>query len=123
MPAHRFWTFCGLCLYLTMVAWGAIPGETQRLFGSTSDKVLHFTAYAVLATCFHAGRRGSSLARGGWTVGVIALLGALDEAIQLHEPHRTSDVRDWVTDVAAALAVSLLFAWWHGRRRAAPRPG
>lgn len=78
--------------------------------GATSDKLLHFIAYGLLAVL--AG--GAMAASGRWTLKQSALLGAglmafaaLDEVTQPFFPPRTAEPFDWVAD-CIGIAIGLV---------------
>ena len=91
------------------------------------DKVLHFGAYAVLAS-FVLGamqRRadGYSLTQILLATAVASLYGISDEVHQMYVPGRDPDVLDWLADTCGALTATLLLAWlsrWLLRSRARP---
>lgn len=69
-----------------------------------ADKVVHASMYAVLGALI-----ARAIAQEGGRVFVlplvvIALLGAGDEWHQMFIPGRSADVRDWLADVAGAIA-------------------
>lgn len=115
-----------LCLYLAILVIGNIRGLGEQLFPDTSDKLLHATAYGGLAALLFIGLRWPAWPRALAIIGLIAVLGALDEFIQSFMPHRHADVADWVADVAGAIAVCSVLAlfricsprrlrrWWRG---------
>jgi VanZ family protein len=84
-----------------------------------SDKLEHFTIYAVLA--FLAARatdRWPGLAVRGvwlWVAAGVALYGASDELHQSFVPTREMSLLDWIADALGALAGSAL--WWTIRGR------
>lgn len=119
--ARRAWTALALAFYLAMLGWAAIPGQEQQVFGHTSDKLLHFGAYGVIACALYRGEPGMAWRRAVRTVALVALLGALDEAVQLLQAHRTPDWTDWVTDLLAGVTVSAAAVAGSARRR--PRSG
>ncbi len=94
------------------------------------DKVLHFSAYLVLAvlTCLCVRwRRQLTLPVYLGIVAVLAAYATIDELLQIPIPQRTGDPWDWLADVlgvlagAAAFAVAAVF-WDACRRPAAGRP-
>lgn len=120
------WTALAVAFYLAMLAWSAIPGQEARLFGHTSDKLLHFGAYAFLAQALYLGEPGTRRRRALRTLVLVAALGGLDETIQRLQPHRTPDAADWAVDVlaAAATVVGNRFRMaWTARRASGPSPG
>ena len=116
---RRAWTALAAAFYVTMLTWSAIPGQEAQLFGQTSDKLLHFGAYAVLAQALYLGDPGTHRLKALRTLALVAALGALDETIQRLQPHRTPDLADWVVDVLAAAVVATgngLRMGWAARR-------
>ena len=120
--ARRAFTALAIVFYVVMLAWGAVPGQAQQLFGATSDKLLHFAGYGLIALGLYLGEPGARRQRAWRTIALVAVLGAVDEAIQLVEPHRTSDWADWATDVLAAVTVAALTALAGLRSGRAARP-
>ena len=115
---RRAWTALALALYLAMLVWAAVPGQEQQLFGQTSDKLLHFGAYGLIAGGVFLGEPGTVRQRAARTVALVAMLGGLDEAIQSLQAHRTPDWSDWATDLLAAVTVSVV-ALAESKRRSA----
>ncbi len=124
--APRRWVARG-CLLLLALYWLAlitathIPKVQDPLKFQNSDKVVHFTAYAVLAFL-------ASLAlavHGRWNrhiairlVVVLLILGVLDEVTQPYFG-RHADVADWGADALGVLVGVTVFgaAWRQVRRR------
>jgi VanZ family protein len=73
-----------------------------------SDKVVHFSAYALLGASVAWAAR-MRFVRGA-VIGALALslLGAVDEWHQQFIPNRRMDLRDWVADTAGAVTGLLL---------------
>lgn len=97
-----------IALFLAIVIAGSIPGARADIGEYASGVVLHSAAYAVLALLWFTGSRGSGANRAVATVLAIAAMGAIDESVQSFFPYRGADVRDWMVDVSAALAVSAI---------------
>jgi VanZ family protein len=80
------------------------------------DKVEHTAAYCGLALLLCAAWavfRPPGWAMAAVVVAIAAGYGALDEASQLLVPGRSADVRDWIADVAGAIAgVGVFLAGW-----------
>ena len=71
---------------------------------NNSDKLVHFSAYALLgATVGWAARTRSLRDLLRWAF-VLSMLGAVDEFHQKFIPNRRMDVRDWLADTAGAVA-------------------
>jgi VanZ family protein len=87
-----------------------------------SDKVLHFTAYAILAVLVATAWQLSSgvlTARHlRWVWFAVVIFGALDEITQI-PVHRDCSIWDWSADALGAVAGLLAFVWL--RRRMAAR--
>ncbi|MBD8533035.1 MULTISPECIES: VanZ family protein [unclassified Massilia] len=95
-------------LFLAIVAGGSIPGARADIGHYASGVVLHSSAYAVLALLWFTASRGSAASRTVATVLAIAVMGAIDESVQSFFPYRGADVRDWMVDCSAAVAVSAI---------------
>jgi VanZ family protein len=108
MALRPAWLTMLLVFFGTMVALGAIPGNTSALSASMGDKTLHLLAYGFMTfLCFRslkARHRARSLA----TLLIIAFLGLLDESLQSLLPYRNASLADWCFDMAAAGTVILL---------------
>jgi VanZ family protein len=94
---------------------GSIPGM---------DKLLHFTAYTVLAAAAGLWFSRESWIRRPWrnfliSTAVASLYGVLDEFHQFFVPARDCSVWDWVADtlggVTGAAAILLAARFWEGR--------
>jgi VanZ family protein len=71
---------------------------------NNSDKLVHFSAYALLgATVGWAARTRSLRDLLRWAF-VLSMLGAVDEFHQKFIPNRRMDVRDWLADTVGAVA-------------------
>lgn len=108
--------------YLPPLLWAALIyfGSSFSSLGSMpsflpphADKIAHFFEFAVLAlltarALYHAdaGRFRASCAI---AAALVALYGASDELHQLFVPGRSSDIFDWMTDIAGAVAGSLAY--------------
>ena len=103
--ARAVWTGLGLIFYVVMLVWSAVPGQHEKLAGSANDKILHFGAYAFIAAALYLGQ-GSAPRRAMRVIVLVAVLGGIDELLQLPQPHRTSDISDWGIDVSAAVVVA-----------------
>ena len=71
------------------------------------DKLVHFCYYGVMAglLAFGLGRRWWWIA-----LGVVPLIGALDEWHQFYVPGRDASAFDWLADVLGTVAVT--FVYW-----------
>ncbi|HSG29696.1 MAG TPA: VanZ family protein, partial [Candidatus Krumholzibacterium sp.] len=86
------------------------PGDIKLPHGT--DKVVHFTEYAILAMLFYRGLSYGS-ARFKWglfflTIGTAAGLGGLDELYQSYVPGRDSSLMDLMADFAGIAGGSLV---------------
>jgi len=98
-----------LVFYVLMVGLGSIPGNRQELGNLASARLLHFGAYSFLSILLYYSVTYRPLHRALYTLLAIALLAAVDEAIQGLLPYRTGAITDWAFDMlVAALCVSLL---------------
>ena len=68
-----------------------------------SDKVVHFSAYALLGASFGWAAGARQFRRVALWIAVVSMLGAADEWHQQFIPSRSMDVRDWVADTAGAV--------------------
>jgi len=102
-----------ILLYVLMVLVGAIPGKAEALSAAVYDKLLHFSAYAVLSGLLYAGLSGRPVPRALRTVIIAGALGALDEAIQSVMPYRHANWDDWRVDMLAALSCVALLIVLH----------
>lgn len=125
---RAFWTALAIVFYLVMLVWSAIPGQHEQIAGHANDKLLHFAAYACIAFALYLGQAGNPR-RAMRVIGLVAVLGGIDETLQWVEPHRTADVTDWAVDTLAAVTVVATMRRGHrfvahaaaGGRRAAGR--
>lgn len=90
--------------FTLMVLICAIPGNAKAASAIINDKILHFVAYGFLSCLIYGGLAGRLLNRAVRTVLAIALLGGLDETIQIFMPYRSADLADWEFDMLASLS-------------------
>lgn len=108
--------FCAASgVFIVLIALGSLPGTADALSQRFGDKLLHTLAYSVMAALYFFSYSGSKLARSIATITSIALLGALDETVQIFLPYRNSSLADWCFDIAAALIVVTLLVSLSGR--------
>jgi VanZ family protein len=89
-----FWTAMAFAFVM------AVLPQPPRLPGDPSDKILHITAFAVLAALAAAAYPRTRIA---WLLGGLSLFGAAIEVVQaIPSLHRDADVIDWLADTAAA---------------------
>ncbi len=104
------WLFALVGFFLLMVILGSIPGEARALSDQYGDKLLHTLAYGFMALLCHRALQAPRMLRGLLTVGVIALLGLLDESLQSLLPYRNASVLDWCFDIGAATLMAVLLS-------------
>ncbi|HZF94022.1 MAG TPA: hypothetical protein VEZ20_04025 [Allosphingosinicella sp.] len=86
----------------------AVLPHPPNIPGSPSDKILHVTAFSVLALLAPLAYRAAPLVRIGL---LLSAFGALIEIVQtVPSLHRDGDWIDWVADTAALAAVLSLVA-------------
>jgi VanZ family protein len=108
-------TLCkfGLAVYWLIIFTGThIPPSELIVPAEANDKVLHFTAYFLLAFGIAlTWQLGSGIlnSRHLWIVWIVAIVyGALDEITQI-PVHRDCDFWDWTADSCGAAAGILIF--------------
>jgi VanZ family protein len=110
-PRMRLRCLAGaIVMYLLIITTGNIPGARADIGAYAPGPVLHSIAYAVLATLWFIGSRGSAPARACKAVLAVAVMGACDEFVQSFFPYRGASVLDWAVDVCAAIVASTLLA-------------
>lgn len=85
---------------LTITSWPSPPSPDGLPAGT--DKLIHFSMYAVLGLLVGRAMRARGGARLLVTVAVLSACAAADEWHQSWIPTRSSDVRDWVADTMGA---------------------
>jgi len=114
IPVLAFWIALAFAFIM------ALMPHPPTMPGEPSDKIQHIAAFAVLASLGRiAFRRISVLALAAY----LAEFGALIEIVQaIPALHRSSDIMDWIADVAALLIaigiVGALQSLWSRRARA-----
>ena len=109
----RYWL--PLLIYVGLIfLLSSLSKMPHTILSFVPDKLLHFIEYALLAAL--TARAINSLPRpNAWwlvllvTMGVVAVLGVLDELYQSTIPHRHPDVLDWVADAAGGLAGGICY--------------
>jgi VanZ family protein len=121
----RYWL--PVILYVGLI-FGAssIPGRDIPTLFPSSDKLEHLTEYALFGLLVGRAFRFTIGGDRGkiWSLSTVLVggfVGGMDELYQRFTPGRTSDIRDWVMDVAA-VSLAVLFTQYvrvHpiGRRR------
>lgn len=107
----RYWL--PVIAYMAMIfSLSSIHGSSVPTFFPGVDKLEHLLEYSLFgllagrAIRFTLGPTKRRLAAALGTMALGAVVGALDELYQRGVPGRSSDVRDWITDVGAvAIAV------------------
>lgn len=99
----------GLALYLAVIILGSIPGARDEIGEVASGFVLHFATYACIAFLLACGAAGNATAKAVKAFCIVAVMGAVDEAIQSFLPYRDGAITDWMIDIGAALFTALTF--------------
>jgi VanZ family protein len=111
----RYWLpailYVGGIFSLSSVRGPDLPGGFRQL-----DKLAHLLEYSLLGLLLGRAIRftmsgRSRAAAAVATVMLGALVGLADELYQRRIPGRTSDVRDWIVDVAAVTGAVLFTQW------------
>jgi hypothetical protein len=110
----------GVLIYLALLVLGSQSGMAPRLgLAGIHDKLLHVLAYGAMAGLLFVGLSSAPLRRSLTVIGIVAVLGAADELLQLTYPHHDADIGYWCADlVGAGLACGVL----SGLRAACYRP-
>jgi len=116
----RYWlpVFAYIALIFTL---SSIHGASIPTFGPGVDKLEHLLEYSLFgllagrAIRFTLGPTKRRLAAAVATMGMGAMVGALDELYQRGVPGRSSDVRDWIVDVGAVAITVLITQLIHTR--------
>ena len=87
---------------MTVILLGAPAGLPLP---NGADKVAHFVAFSVLTLSLWQATGGRMAL---FLIGAVILFGALDEWRQAYLPHRTSDAKDFLADLCAALSTGAL---------------
>ncbi len=111
------WLLMLALFFMLMLIAGSVPGHAQALSARFGDVLLHASAYGFMTVlCMHA-LHAAPVLRLLLTIGVIALLGLIDESLQSLLPYRNASALDWCSDIAAAAIVATPMAW-HARLHA-----
>lgn len=110
--------WAAFAFFVLLVVIGSIPGKAEAVSAAVHDKLLHFVAYSVLTALVYGATVGGPLARSLITLGVVGLLGGLDEGIQSQLSYRNASWFDWQVDLLAALATVALLSTLHTLRLA-----
>lgn len=107
--------------YAAIVLMGSIPGVRADMGQVASGFVLHTLAYGGITFLLYTGSTGTGSSRALWAIGIVAVMGAVDELVQSFLPYRRGAVSDWLVDCNAALiTASLLWAFLPPPRSARP---
>lgn len=111
----RYWLpailYVGLIFSLSSIRGTDLPGGFPNL-----DKIAHLLEYSLLGLLIGRAIRFTLAGRGQAVAATSAVLlgaaiGMADELYQRRVPGRSSDVRDWLVDVAAVTIAVLLTQW------------
>lgn len=121
------------CLAMAAILFGvvlvlnALPQAMTVLAGAAGDKLPRFIAYALLSTLIYAGLSGSPASRAMLTLGLVGVMGAVEEAIQLMLPYHSANLLGWKFDMLVSLTcVGMLmmlhpvFSDWSASQRFRP---
>lgn len=116
----RYWL--PVIAYVAMIfSLSSIHGSSVPTFFPGVDKLEHLLEYSLFgllagrAIRFTLGPTKRRLAAAFGTMALGAAVGALDELYQRGVPGRSSDVRDWITDVGAVAIAVLVTQLIHTR--------
>lgn len=111
---RRAWVRWLLPLSVAAAIFAATSWPTPPNMPGRSDKVIHFTAYALLgASVAWASRSRGVVSAAKWIV-LVSAIGAADEWHQQFIPGRRMDAFDWMADTAGAacgLTLVTALAW------------
>ena len=95
-----------LALYVLMLFLASIRPLERTLIGMFNDKLLHVLVYMAISSLLYLGLRLEFfIERLLATMGIVALLAAFDELLQLGSSHRIADFEDWLYDMVGAVFV------------------
>ena len=123
----RYWL--PVLAYVAMIfGLSSIHGSSVPSFFPGVDKLEHLLEYSLFgllagrAIRFTLGGTKRRLAAAFGTMALGAVVGALDELYQRGVPGRSSDVRDWITDIGAVAVAVLVTQLIHTRPIMTRRP-
>ncbi|MEK7315921.1 MAG: VanZ family protein [Candidatus Eisenbacteria bacterium] len=111
----RYWlpavVYVALIFSVSSIHGADLPGGFPNL-----DKIAHLLEYSLLGLLLGRAIRYTLAGRGQAaavvsTILLGAAIGVADELYQRHVQGRSSDIRDWMVDVAAVAAAVLLTQW------------
>jgi VanZ family protein len=105
MQLRPRWMCLLLVFFIIMLVLGAVPGNADALTNRIDDKLLHLIAYSCMAALCFQSLQGRRLIQSLTSLLIIALLGLIDELVQLLLPYRNASLIDWCFDIAAAITV------------------
>ena len=105
MQLRPRWMCLLLVFFIIMLVLGAVPGNADALTNRFDDKLLHLIAYSCMAALCFQSLQGRRLIQSLTSLLIIALLGLIDELVQLLLPYRNASLIDWCFDIAAAITV------------------
>ena len=107
-----------MVIYLVMLLLANIRPLERAFIGTFSDKLLHLITYMTLTILVYRGLKFEFfIEKLLATLGIIGLLAALDELLQLFSSHRVADFEDWLYDMLGAVfALLIIMAYRFGRQ-------
>lgn len=123
----RFWVISAVLWTTTVIALATSPDlQSSWIMKTVGDKVIHALAFTVGAVVWIRAIEGAGRAKlsAAMTYGsaAVLLIGVAIELLQRYVPRRSSDIHDFLADVAgvlfALLALTIL-RWWKSRKTAA----
>jgi len=108
-----------ICYWLILFVATHLPDSVLHVPERGFDKVLHFSAFALLAALLAGAYRPAGGLSGGRAFGlwlIMALYAGGDEWTQTYFS-RDADVRDFIADVVGAALALLFLVWLRGREK------
>jgi len=119
----RYWL--PVILYCLLIYFqSANPAPEQIPPWPLIDKLLHFTAYGVMAVLFYRAWRTLPMTASPRTLMAVSILsaslyGISDEIHQAFVPFRDAELLDVVADILGSICGALACRWWYRSRMAA----
>jgi len=114
MKSHKLWQLVLAVYWLALFVATHLPKESPIVPTDQRDKLMHFTAFALLAlllaTTWQLAAGYLTIHHLRWAWIVLVLYAALDEWTQSFVGRETS-FYDWLADAAGAAAGLALFVW------------